>query len=145
MQAVEILKNEHRMIDDLLVAVQKTPDHNVRRELMVQVGIVVSRHFDLEENVLYPVCARYMSLRGLIERSLDTHQLISDLIVQMSEERSMSELDGLYDQLVETVARHIDEEETELFSRLAETFDDTATAELSWRFDQAVASSKQAA
>lgn len=144
MQALDILKNEHRMIDDLLAAIQKMPDPSTRRELILQVGIVLGDHRELEERALYPVCSRYANLRALVERSLESHELIADLIVQLREKPSLDALDQLFDQLVVLVERHIDDEQTELLPLAAETLDDRTMNELATRFEQAVAAKNTA-
>lgn len=119
--AIDFLKTDHRAIDDLFIAAQKDDDFPVARlETVMAFKEVLLPHLELEERVFYSTCARYPALKDIIEESLDEHQMIKDLLVEMTNERSVEELEALYDKLAELVSRHIDEEESEVFPLVRE-------------------------
>lgn len=120
MDAIDFLKADHRAIDDLFILAQRAAQNKddvpaARLETMLAIKNALLPHLELEERVFYATCARFPVLKNTIEQSLDEHQMIKDLLVEMTNERSLEELDALYDQLSELVSSHIDEEESELF------------------------------
>lgn len=138
--AIEILKAEHKRIDELLIAAQRQGAVPAARvEVMLEIRNAILQHLDLEERTFYPVCSRYSELRELIEQSLDEHQQIKDLLYEMSGERSVDELDSLFDQLVAFVESHIDEEETEVFRIACDVIDEARLKEIGEQLSKSAA------
>lgn len=130
MDAIDFLKADHRAIDDLFILAQRAAQDvddvpAARLETILAIKNALLPHLELEERVFYATCARFPVLKNIIEQSLDEHQTIKDLLVEMTNERSVEELDALYDQLSELVSSHIDEEESEVFPLAREHLEQT--------------------
>ena len=54
MKATEILKKQHREVEKLFKAVEKSEDARTRRRLMDEIGEKLKLHTSIEENIFYP-------------------------------------------------------------------------------------------
>lgn len=118
MSAIELLKRQHREVDDLFQRIKaSTGDEKI--SLLGQVAEALTIHAALEEQFFYPFAREQGGLEGLIDESFQDHaevkQLISELLqVKQTDPR----LDELCMRLERMVTEHVTQEEASLLPRV---------------------------
>lgn len=121
MDAISLLKDDHRGVNELFAAFERHAESNraakQRADVAKQIITALAVHAAIEEQVFYPYVRRLNEPLGeQILRSLEEHHVVKWLL---------SELEGLSPTserftakmfvLIETVRHHVEEEEEELF------------------------------
>jgi len=117
MEAIEMLKQQHREVDELFDRIQRAgADEKIT--LLGQISEKLTLHATIEERHFYPFCMR-MGIQDMVDQSLQDHaevkQLIAD-ILQMK--RHDPRLDQDVNKLMMSVQTHVKEEENTLMPRL---------------------------
>jgi hemerythrin superfamily protein len=115
--AIELLKQQHREVDDLFQRL-KASEGDERISLLGKVAEALTIHAALEEQFFYPY-AREQGVDGLIDESFQDHaevkQLISEILrVKQTDPR----LDELCGRLERMVTEHVAQEESTLLPRV---------------------------
>jgi hemerythrin superfamily protein len=118
MNAIELLTQQHREVDELfLKATKASPDEKV--SLLGRLAEKLTIHAHIEEQHFYPF-ARRMGIQDLVDHSLQEHmeakRLLADLL---QSKRNDPKLDSELLQLQQSVKHHVKEEEEKFFPRLA--------------------------
>jgi hemerythrin superfamily protein len=115
--AIELLKQQHREVDELFQRIKSTTGDE-RIALLGKVAEALTIHAALEEQYFYPF-ARQQGVDGLIDESFQDHaevkQLLSD-ILQMKQ--TDPGLEGLCLRLERMVTEHVSQEESALFPKV---------------------------
>jgi len=114
MDAIELLKQDHARVMELFNRVRNA-DLTQKRHLFQAIRLELERHTLIEETVFYPAFAEKELLRERVQRSLDDHQEVKDLISQLETADDDDDFDGLLEDLVESVEHHVLEEENDFF------------------------------
>ncbi|EHR51781.1 hemerythrin HHE cation binding domain-containing protein [Saccharomonospora marina XMU15] len=139
LDAVELLKHDHRMVEQLFRDYRAAASDQQRRgvvELMIR---ELSKHAALEELVVYPLAKEVLpGERAEIDNHLAEH---------LDVKRTLAELDRLHEgdertnelmaELEREIGEHVREEEGELLSKLRESLDQQALDELGEVLEQA--------
>ena len=136
MTAIELLKKDHRKVDDLFAEIENgagdptTIFNQIYREL--------SLHAELEETVFYPELEQRGETSDKVRHSYKEHQEVRTLLEQLAAGNPGSEvwLTQL-DQLKESVQHHVEEEENELFPKAQQVLGDNRLTEIGQRIEQA--------
>ncbi|QRN95517.1 hemerythrin domain-containing protein [Archangium violaceum] len=117
MSAIELLKQQHREVDDLFRRL-KASDEDERISLLGKVAEALTIHAALEEQLFYPF-AREQGVDGLIDESFQDHaevkRLVSELLqVKQNDPRLME----LCSRLERMVTEHVGQEERALFPKV---------------------------
>lgn len=117
MDALTMLKQQHREVDELFDRIQMA-DEPEKITLMGQISEKLTLHAMIEERHFYPFCMR-MGIQDMVDHSLQEHAEVKQLI---SEILQMKRHDPMIDQsmhkLMTSVQSHVKEEENTLFPRL---------------------------
>jgi hemerythrin-like domain-containing protein len=139
MDAIELLKHDHRMVEQLFRNYRSAAS-DVQRRGVVEVLIrELSKHAALEELTVYPFARRYLP-DGAVD--VDEH-----LAEHMAVKKTLAELDalpvgdtrerGLVAELQREIEHHVHEEETQFMPALRAAVDDEALAGLGRQLDKA--------
>jgi hemerythrin-like domain-containing protein len=115
--AIAMLKADHQRVKDLFAQYEATTDRAMKRTLAEQVFVELETHAQLEENVFYPAMNDETD-KGpeLVKESLSEHETVKTLIQAL---RSMAHdtdaFDAKFQELIQNVAHHVEEEESEMF------------------------------
>src|SRR5438309_1925906 len=125
MDALTLLRNDHRTVERLFKDFEKTGDRAVKRKTGLVERIIgeLSVHAAIEEQVLYPAARKAdPDLDDQVLEALEEHHIVK---------WTLSELDGMdadderFDAkvrvLIESVRHHVKEEEGDLFPKLRKT------------------------
>jgi hypothetical protein len=139
MDAIELLKHDHRMVEQLFRNYRSAAS-DVQRRGVVEVLIrELSKHAALEELTVYPFARRYLP-DGAVD--VDEH-----LAEHMAVKKTLAELDalpvgdtrerGLVAELQREIEHHVHEEEAQFMPKLRAAVDDEALAGLGRQLDKA--------
>jgi hemerythrin superfamily protein len=145
MDAITLLKNDHKTVNDLFKKFEKAGDsaYKTKAKLVEQIVHELAVHAAIEEVALYPYVKGVSSdLTDDVLESLEEHHVVKWLL---SEIEGMDPKDERFDAkvtvLIENVRHHVKEEEQEMFPRLRQELSRTQLQELG----DALASAKKVA
>src|SRR6266704_2770431 len=132
--AIALLKADHQRVKDLFAQYEAADNVETKRTLAEQVFTELDMHAQLEENVFYPtVNEETEEGPELVQESLSEHEAVKNL---MQELRSMAhdtdEFDAKFQELIRTVAHHVEEEEAEMFPLAEEELAEDLTEMRGW-------------
>jgi hemerythrin superfamily protein len=144
MDAITLLKQDHRTVEKLFKSYEKTGDkaHKARRDLVDQIIEELSIHAAIEEQVFYPrVRQEVPDAEDTVLEGLEEHHIVK---------WTLSELEGLEPSderfhpkvtvLMESVRHHVEEEESEMFPEVRKAMGRKALTELGEVLEKAKAS-----
>jgi len=114
--AIELLKADHRTVNDLFQQYEATQDHTRKQHIAEQACTALHVHAQLEEDIFYPVFAEKADDEGkqLVEESLQEHLTVKDMIAELQALQG-EEFALKFQELMEAVRDHVLEEETDMF------------------------------
>ena len=118
MNALEMLKDDHRKVDQLFEQMNNLEDYSEKTELFQKIKDELQLHASLEESHFYPLFAEKPGFEDLVEDSLDDHQEVKSLLEEISAIDDEDEFDERIDELMESVQYHVEQEENEFFPRV---------------------------
>jgi hemerythrin superfamily protein len=115
--AIAMLKADHQRVKDLFAQYEAADNVETKQTLAEQVFTELELHAQLEESVFYPAVHEETDEGPeLVRDSLEAHQTMKQLIQEL---RGMAhdtdEFDTKFQELIRTVAHHVEEEEAEMF------------------------------
>ncbi len=122
MDALSLLKKQHREVEALFKQIEKTDDAGERRELMDEIREMLEMHTSIEEEIFYPAVREIESKKAeeMVLEAYEEHHVV-DLVlkdlpnVDPEDERFEAKMTVLK----ELIEHHVEEEEKEMF-KLAE-------------------------
>lgn len=122
MDAVKLLTNDHRTVEELFSRYQSlgadAPDQ--KKEIVQEIIRELSIHASIEEQVLYPGIRDVLSDGDdLAEEALSEHQEVKELLSHLDRmDPSDSGFDAKVRSVIDDVRHHVGEEESEMFPKL---------------------------
>jgi len=124
MDALELLKEDHRKVGDLFAQLKATGDEKRHQQLFEQIRVELEIHTHIEETVLYPAFEKYGQLKALVLEAYEEHKQIKTLISEVIALNEGSERFGAKLKVMgENVEHHVKEEEGEIFPKVKKFFD----------------------
>jgi hemerythrin superfamily protein len=120
MDALQILRNDHRRVRELFRQFDEAQDPSTRMAVVDETVAELLVHAQLEEEIFYPAMER-QGLTDLVDHAEEEHQL-ADTIMQelMQMDARNGQLEPKFRVLIDTVTEHVTEEESQMFPRAAE-------------------------
>jgi hemerythrin superfamily protein len=112
MNAIDLLKQDHREVKKLFSEFMSTEDEDFarREDLFQQIDKALLAHSDAEEEIFYPAMDKYAP--DLVNEALDEHEAVKQLLLEMLDlEVDDEEFDKRMNTLIENVENHAQEEE----------------------------------
>ena len=123
MNALELLKQDHKKVSDLFEKVEATEDEKQHKRLFEQIKAELETHTRIEETVLYPVLQKREELKDLVLEALEEHKQVKTLIREIDGLSDGSErFDAKLKVMQENVEHHVEEEEEEMFPKVKKLF-----------------------
>jgi hemerythrin superfamily protein len=127
MNAITLLKNDHKTVEDLFKRFEKLGPRAVKSKQDIVDRIVreLSIHAAIEEMVFYPAIREAVGggdLDKVVLESLEEHHIVKWVLLEI-ERMSLSDerFDAKVRVLIENVRQHVEEEEKELFPQVNKT------------------------
>lgn len=133
MDALSLLKSDHRKVESLFKKIESTRrDPKRRLEIIRQVVRELSVHAAVEEEAFYPaIKERHPRLRELVLRSLEEHRVAKWLLYELDKAKADDErLLPKAEVLMENIRKHVDEEENDLFPAVQRVLPEEELAQL---------------
>ncbi|MCA1625406.1 MAG: hemerythrin domain-containing protein [Acidobacteria bacterium] len=135
MNAFEILKKDHREVDNMMAILEKakgdTASNNSHKQTFEMMREALTIHAEAEETIVYPALEEFDETEDQAEHSYDEHAEVKSMLAQMSElEPSSDEFQTLLSELKTSVRHHVAEEEGELFPKGEELLGESELQEM---------------
>ena len=126
MNAIELLKEDHRKVKKLLDEVASTTEKGVktREDLYRRIKQEMEIHEALEEEIFYPALKEHSEAREVVLEGYEEHDVVDRLLGELGELDVGDETWGPKAKVMkENVEHHIEEEEEEMFEKAQDIFD----------------------
>lgn len=125
MNAIDLIKQDHRHVEGLFERFEQSNDEDGKRELVEEMIHELSIHAAIEEEVFYPSVREALPTGDqLVQESLHEHQeakqLLSDLDGMDADDPNF---DAKVTDLIQDVRHHVEEEENEILPGLQQRLD----------------------
>lgn len=133
MDALSLLRNDHREIKRLLAALEPTTERSVktRAEAFKRVRRVLAVHEVIEEEIFYPALKRHPRAKAIVLEGYEEHGVVDTLLSELENVPYDDETWGPKAKVMtENVEHHVDEEEGEMFRDARQVFDAAELKEL---------------
>jgi hemerythrin superfamily protein len=132
MDAVELLKQDHQKVKQLLTEAKETEDRKEQRQLFKEIKNELDTHARIEESIFYPAVAGHEELKETILESIEEHKQVKTLLREMSRLGSTSEkFKAKLKVLADNVEHHAEEEEEQvLFPKVRKLMNSSQLEEL---------------
>ena len=143
MDALTLVRQDHRRIEELLEQCERLAGNGDRHELGVLLGqllAAIRHHIDQEESILYTIF-RERARRAEVDlapldRAVEQHRLIDRLTSELTDARSDdTTLKAKLTVLAEQVRTHLDEESAHVLTAIEDLIDDDTLIELGHRME----------
>jgi hemerythrin superfamily protein len=143
MDAITLLKNDHKEMRALLGALEQTTARAVkkRQTLLAKIEVNLKAHTSIEEEIFYPAFKEAGQKSGddkMYFEALEEHRAAGDLVLPdlLGTDPSTENFSGRAKVLKELVEHHAGEEEKEMFPRARKLLDKAALAALGGQMEQ---------
>ena len=124
MDALELLKEDHRKVKDLFEEAEGTEDEKEQRKLFDEIQTELETHARIEETVFYPAMEKREELKDMVLESIEEHKQVKTLLREMDNLKADSEkFEPKLKVLMENVEHHAEEEEEgKMFPKVRQIF-----------------------
>ncbi|HKG21667.1 MAG TPA: hemerythrin domain-containing protein [Blastocatellia bacterium] len=123
MNALELLKEDHKKVSDLFAKVEATESEKQHEQLFERIKTELETHTHIEETILYPALERHDELKDMVLEAYEEHKQVKTLIREIGALADGSEkFDAKLKVMGENVEHHVEEEETEMFPKIRQAF-----------------------
>jgi hemerythrin superfamily protein len=119
MDAIKLLKKQHREVELLFAEFGKTEEDQVKQALFEQIADALAVHATIEERWFYPA-VRARQTEEELEEAYDEHLELKKLLVDAMSKPDAPGFDGMVAAIKGAVEHHVEEEEDELFAEVQE-------------------------
>ena len=139
MDALELLKKDHRRVKELFEKCQGTEDKKDLKRLFRDIKSELELHTRLEETIFYPAMEEHEELQDMVLESLEEHKQVKTILKDLSKLASTSErFKPKLKVLMDDVVHHAEEEEEgKMFPKIREVIDDSELDELGGQIEAA--------
>ena len=132
--AIRILTDDHRQVEELFVRFEKTGDgaHKQREELVDRIMEALAVHASVEEEIFYPAARRSVAAAGDdVLEALEEHHLVKLTLAELEAMDPSHERYGAkVAVLIENVRHHVKEEEGNLFPTVRKAVEPSTLREI---------------
>ena len=135
MNAIDLLKKQHKEVKALFKKVEKTEDGRERRQLMDKIATALEGHTTIEEEIFYPAVQELETKKAeeMVNEAFEEHHVVKLVLAELPKvDPAGDRFEAKMTVLSELVEHHADEEETEMF-KLAKKIGDAELEELGVR------------
>ena len=133
MDAVTLLRDDHRMVKRLLRKLEGTTTQAVktRRELLDRLEVELRIHETIEEELFYPALKSHPKARDIVLEGYEEHDVVDSIMGELANLPPDDETWGPKAKVMtENLRHHIEEEEKEMFPTARKVFDADELREL---------------
>jgi iron-sulfur cluster repair protein YtfE (RIC family) len=118
LNGLDLLRADHMRAEGIAIQLRLSRDKNRRKQLLGELTQALDRHMRIEEEVLYPACARIQKLSRLIDHARTDHQLFKNVLKDLAVlDPCSGHFNALLTKAIIEVEKHVYEEENRMFGR----------------------------
>lgn len=139
MDALELLKIDHKKVTKLLEELENTTERAVktREKLFAELNAELLLHEELEEKLLYPLLKNEDSTKDITLESYQEHHVVDILLKELNEMNVTDEAwPAKLKVLKENLEHHIQEEENKMFPKTKKVINQATLIELGKKMQQ---------
>jgi iron-sulfur cluster repair protein YtfE (RIC family) len=136
MNAIDVLKKQHREVEKLFKQTLKTENPRERRELLDTIKTKLEAHTTIEEEIFYPAFKDVGTKKAeeMTMEAVEEHHVVKLVLGELPDVDPESEtFDAKMTVLSELVDHHVQEEQDEMFPMAEKKLDDETLAQLGQR------------
>lgn len=134
MNILDVLREEHEMVDELFQAIKGAQDEGEKNALVNKLVDALSKHTRAEEQAVYST----MQDSDLLSHATEEHREADSMLRKLDGiAPDNPNFDSYLGALEESVKHHVEEEETKVFDHLREIHDEETLEELADDFEAA--------
>ena len=138
MDALELLKKDHRKVSELFKQADATEEEAQKEQLFEKIKTELETHTYIEETVLYPALEQHEDLKDIVLEAYEEHKQVKTLIREIGQLAEGSEkFDAKLKVMSENVEHHVEEEEGEMFPKVRKIMDATQLGQLGKELEEA--------
>jgi len=124
MNALELMKQDHRKVTALFHEIDATDDTTRHKELFKEIKDEVETFANLEETLFYPTLGRHEGLQEIVREAYEEHRQMRILIRDIERLIEANQhFDRKLHMLGDNLEHHFEEEENVMFTRAKRIFD----------------------
>jgi hemerythrin superfamily protein len=123
MNAIELLKQQHREVDDLFKQFEKARRGNEKEKIFLEIAARLVGHDAIEREIFYPACEEVLGEDERLMEGIAEHGLMEFSIFRADKARHEPTFDYLVTVLKEMVEHHVEEEEQDVLPRVSKKLD----------------------
>ena len=127
MDAIELLKADHRKVKKLLTELDATTERalKTREELFTTIKRELTVHEVIEEEIFYPTLKQHPKAKDVVLEGYEEHHVVDTLMGELSALPYDDETWGAkFTVMKENIEHHVEEEEGDMFKKARQVFDD---------------------
>ena len=139
MDALELLKTDHKKVKELFKKAEGNKNEKQQKQLFEQIKTELETHTHIEETVFYPAVAKNEELKDMVLESLEEHKQVKTLLREMESLSSDSaKFEPKLKVLMENVEHHaVEEEEGKMFPKVRKFMNAAALEQLGQELEAA--------
>jgi hemerythrin superfamily protein len=147
MDALELLKQDHKKVKELFEQAEGMEDGKEQKEIFKQIKKELETHTRIEESVFYPAMQKYEELEDMVLEAIEEHKQVKTLLREMDDlAKDSDKFEPKLKVLMENVEHHAEEEEEgKMFPKVRELVDKAALEELGQELEAAKGKKSKAA
>jgi hemerythrin superfamily protein len=131
MNAIELLKADHKKVATLFDQVKETESEQEHWKLFNQIKTELEVHTHIEETIFYPRIQQLKELKDMVLEALEEHKQVKTLLREITGlAESNEKLAAKLKVMSENVEHHVDEEENEMFPKVKNVLSEEDLEEL---------------
>ena len=124
--ATQLIRQDHKRVEGLFKKFDQSKGGSAKRRLAENAMTELEVHAALEEEIFYPAIEKEIDDSSMVEEARDEHQTVKELIAELKslgseEEEEADEFNTKFNEMMENVRHHVEEEENEMLPKVEET------------------------
>ena len=111
MDAIELIKQDHKQVDELFTQFLNADSDVTQENLFQEIETALTAHTEMEEKALYPAVKKFAPDK--VQEALHEHSQVKELLAELlGLDIDDEEFESQFNRLVEDVRHHVEEEES---------------------------------
>jgi hemerythrin superfamily protein len=147
MDALELLKQDHKKVKELFEQAEGMEDGKEQKEIFKQIKKELETHTRIEESIFYPAMQKYEELKDMVLEAIEEHKQVKTLLREMDDlAKDIDKFEPKLKVLMENVEHHAEEEEEgKMFPKVRQLVDKADLAALGQELEAAKGKKNKAA
>jgi hemerythrin superfamily protein len=124
MNAIELLKEQHREVEQLFKSIEEARGQDEQLEYFQELAGKLVGHDGIEREIFYPACEEALGMTEELSKALVEHGVVEFSLYQADQASGGPDFEAKVGVLKELLEHHIQEEEKEFFPKVQQALDD---------------------